>query len=94
MRDEGHLLVPACGGAVPVPHPERGQRAAAGPHLRDPPADGQATATKVLSVPHRRAPHGGAAHRPEARRRDPAAEIRNQSNTSSSSKRIYCTAKL
>lgn len=33
LRHQGHLLVPARGGALAVPHPQRGQRPPQGAHL-------------------------------------------------------------
>lgn len=48
---------------------------------RNPPADGQTTATEIRSVPDLRASHGSVADRAEAGRRDTTATQRNQSDS-------------
>lgn len=65
LRQQGHLLLRPCRGALAVPSTEARTGQAAAAHLRDPLPDEQRPAAEVRSVPDHRAPHGGSPHGPE-----------------------------
>lgn len=81
LRQQGHLLLRSCRGALTVPSTEARTGQAAAAHLRDSIPNEQRSAAEVCPVPDNSASHRGSPHGPETGGWNPVAELRDQSGS-------------